>query len=402
MANPHSNVNVSQLPGSTSPQTIRLSPFPNLGFVERSGEMPLDLNSSQKLSQHILRAPNAFERVSAAQSEQREYEISPNAHGDLGLSAGPDIVMSDGVLDFSSDRAVLDGAPSKNTQRSRCHWSHNEIMALFNAKKAEADKYESEDVENEKVGKKTRVPPERWDEVADYCRAMGSNKSASQCKDKWERIWLAFRKITDWEKQPPPGKSSFWTMQGDEREREGFPRVFDKELYDAMAARFGFLKSIDLATIVIDSSIVDDSVEAAAANVDTEPLQNATAAVEESPSVVDDQALASSGQKRKATTPRGSTVKPTPPEGKKKRIVYGVYKVEKVEQNGASKNSKSKVSDFSERKLQLEERKLKLAEKRFQLEEKKLEATIEIGKGLITSMERMTHTISSLGMFSSH
>lgn len=397
MANPHSNVNSSQLSGSTSPQMIRLSPFPNLGFVERSGEMPLDLNSSQKLSQHILRAPNAFERVSTGQTEQREFEINPS--GDLGLSAGPDIVMADGVLDFSSDKAVLDGGPSKITQRSRCHWSHNEIMALFNAKKAEADKYENEDVENEKAGKKMRVPPERWDDVAELCRAMGSNKSASQCKDKWERIWLAFRKITDWEKQPPPGKSSFWTMQGDEREKEGFPRVFDKELYDAMAARFGFLKSIDLATIVIDSSIVDDSVDPAT-NADTEPLQNAMAAVEESPSVVDDQALASSGQKRKA--PPRSSAKQPPPEGKKKRIVYGVYKVEKVEQNGASKNSKNKGGDFNERKLQLEERKLKLAEKRFQLEEKKLEATVEIGKGLITSMERMTHTISSLGVFSSH
>lgn len=357
--------------------------------------MPLDLNSSQKLSQHILRAPpNAFER---AQADHREFEISQS--GDVGLSSGPDIVMSDGVLDFSSDKQVLDGGPSKITQRSRCHWSHNEIMALFSAKKAEADKYENEDVENEKAGKKARIPPERWDDVADFCRAMGSNKSASQCKDKWERIWLAFRKITDWEKQPPPGKSSFWTMQGDEREREGFPRVFDKELYDAMAARFGFLKSIDLATIVIDSSIVDDSVDPGT-NADIEPVQNATPVVEEAPSVVDDQALASSGQKRKPP-PRTPSKQP-PTEGKKKRIVYGVYKVEKVEQNGTSKNAKSKGGDFNERKLQLEERKLKLAEKRFQLEEKKLEATIEIGKGLITSMERMTHTISSLGVFSSH
>lgn len=400
MANPHSSVNSSQLSGSTSPQMIRLSPFPNLGgFGDRSGDMPLDLNSSQKLSQHILRTPNAFERVSAGQTEQREFEMSPI--GDLGLSAGTDIVMADGVLDFSSDKAVLDGGPSKITQRSRCHWSHNEIMALFNAKKAEADKYENEDVENEKAGKKMRIPPERWDDVADYCRAMGSNKSASQCKDKWERIWLAFRKITDWEKQPPPGKNSFWTMQGDEREKEGFPRVFDKELYDAMAARFGFMKSIDLATIVIDSSIVDDSVDRPS-NADTEPLQNALAAIEESPSVVDDQALTSSGQKRKAPA-RSSSGKQPPAEGKKKRIVYGVYKVEKMEQNGAAaKNTKNKGGDFNERKLLLEERKLKLAEKRFQLEEKKLEATIEIGKGLITSMERMTHTISSLGVFSSH
>ncbi|KAH7286923.1 hypothetical protein KP509_32G028000 [Ceratopteris richardii] len=53
--------------------------------------------------------------------------------------------------------------------------------------------------------------------------------------------------------------------------------------------------------------------------------------------------------------------------------------------------------DPAERRLLLEERKIKLAEQRFALEEKKLEATIEIGKGLIISMERMTNTISGLG-----
>ena len=47
-------------------------------------------------------------------------------------------------------------------------------------------------------------------------------------------------------------------------------------------------------------------------------------------------------------------------------------------------------------------KKVRLAEKRFFLEEGKLEATIEIGKGLIASMERMAHKISSSrGTFSS-
>ena len=49
----------------------------------------------------------------------------------------------------------------------------------------------------------------------------------------------------------------------------------------------------------------------------------------------------------------------------------------------------------------LDERKIRLAEQRFALEEKKLDATIEIGKGLIISMERMTDTISALGSLGS-
>lgn len=62
---------------------------------------------------------------------------------------------------------------------------------------------------------------------------------------------------------------------------------------------------------------------------------------------------------------------------------------------------KSETPDLAERRLLLEERKLRLAEQRFALEEKKLEATIEIGKGLIISMEHMTHTISSMASSSS-
>lgn len=58
--------------------------------------------------------------------------------------------------------------------------------------------------------------------------------------------------------------------------------------------------------------------------------------------------------------------------------------------------------DLAERHLLLEERKVRLAEQRFLLEEKKLDATIEIGRGLIISMDRMTTTISQLGGFSSY
>lgn len=59
--------------------------------------------------------------------------------------------------------------------------------------------------------------------------------------------------------------------------------------------------------------------------------------------------------------------------------------------------AKGGTPDLAERRLVLEERKIRLAEQRFLLEEKKLDATIEIGKGLIISMERMTNTISQLG-----
>ena len=145
------------------------------------------------------------------------------------------------------------------------------------------------------------------------------------------------------------------------------------------------------------------AVDAAATNAytgDEPPVVSQNIVTEEIPSVVDEQAAVSTGAKRKSI-PRRSTRK-TPSDVLKK----AKPEVNQNEENGALRTLKDHISrskvptDLHERKLLLEERKLNLAEKRFQLEEKKLGATIEIGKGLIASMERMTQTISGLGSFS--
>eukprot|EP00250_Pteridium_aquilinum_P004861 c15049_g1_i1 orf=366-1334(+) len=158
----------------------------------------------------------------------------------------------------------------------------------------------------------------------------------------------------------------------------------------------------------------------AAANAQKEQLQSGKTVLEDCLPQGNELTPASPGQKRKS--PR---VKQQTPDGTKKVILAleanedeGVVKP-KVNPRGNShlpkdtvmgtprSRSKSSVAksdapdDLAERRLLLEERKLRLAEQRFALEEKKLEATIEIGKGLIVSMERMTNTISGLGIPSS-
>lgn len=398
MNHPHSVMSFSSLSGSPTAQGLHSSHFPNV-FPDCPTEPALDLNFVQKLSQGSQKAHNDFE----FQKAQNEYEFH-KVHNDFefqkaqndfefgqsfqhqpnetGQNAQLEIVAK-GIPEPNGieDKMTLDGAPTKAAPRSRCHWSHGEVMALFDAKKAEADRFDVE-----MPGKKIKYSSERWDEVALFVKTKGCTKLASQCKDKWEKIWPAFRKIFDWEKQIPIGKTSFWTMLGDEREQEGFPRGFDKELYDAMASRFGFIRPIDLASIVVDSSN-DDAVDPA--HFGNDSTVNETEIFEDSPSVVDDLALISSGRKRKI-----------PAAGSK---ILGDGGVDANRENGptakAPKNPQltRKLAELAERKLALEERKMRLAERRFLLEEKKLEATIEIGKGLIISMEKMTHTISGLG-----
>ncbi|MCO5586690.1 hypothetical protein L7F22_040632 [Adiantum nelumboides] len=374
MNHPHSVMSFPSLTGSPTGQTLHPSHFSSV-FQDCPNEPSLDLNFVQKLSQNSQKAQNEFELGQSFHLHHNEN--SPSSQMEIIAKVIPESAASNGA----QDKMAIDGAPVKAAPRSRCHWSHGEVMALFDAKKAEADRFDVE-----MPGKKIKYSSERWDEVAAFVKTRGCTKLASQCKDKWEKIWPAFRKIFDWEKQIPVGKASFWTMLGDEREQEGFPRGFDKELYDAMAARFGYIKPIDLASIVVDSSN-EDSVDLG--NFSSDPTFNEPEICEDGPSVVDDLALVAAGQKRKS-----------PASGTRTQADSGVDA--RKENGSTTKASKDpqltkKLAELAERKLALEERKIRLAEKRFLLEEKKLEATIEIGKGLITSMEKMTQTISSLG-----
>lgn len=385
----HPVVNFHQLPGSPALQPLRSNA---IVLSESSTQPPLDLNFSQKLSQNPQRGQ--FEAELGPSLQQKESEASPSSQRDFTPKIMSDCATPNGVFDCPSSKAVCDAAPSKilrssASQKSRCHWTHGEVLALFDAKKTQA----------ERIEKGGRCALGKWEEIAEFCSTMGIKKLPSQCRDKWERLWPSFKKILDWERQPPAGKGSYWAMLGDEREREGFPRVFDKEIYDALSCRFGFIRSLNLSSIVVSSSD-EDSVEAAT-NTCNEPVQNGTTVFEDVPSVVDDHAPISTDRKRKSTA-RSNGIKKPPAESSKRTLLCSETK----EENGAARSSKdvhvkNKSADFSERRLFLEERKMRLAERKFLLDEKKLQATLEIGRGLIASMERMTNTISGLGASSS-
>jgi hypothetical protein len=247
-------MNFPSLSGSPTGQLLHSSHFSSV-FSDCAQEPPLDLNFEQKFSQNNQRAQNEFELIPTYLQPQNEATRIPHVEvtQDIVLEAGLSINgVQDKVLDNGMhEKVATEGAP-KATQRSRCHWSHGEVMALFDAKKAESDRSDIE-----MPGKKVKFSQERWDGVAEFVKTKGCSKSAAQCKDKWEKIWPMFRKIFDWEKEVSSGKPSYWTMLGDEREQEGFPRGFDKELYDAMAARFGPIKSMDISSIIVDSSNED-------------------------------------------------------------------------------------------------------------------------------------------------
>ncbi|MCO5598215.1 hypothetical protein L7F22_052307 [Adiantum nelumboides] len=408
-------------------QPMHVNSFPIVEFSEPPMETPLDLNFSQRGIQNTVRIQNEFDSTLQPKSSEENADMPqedlvigddgvavPSNGGNVEVVETPISKTRGGVVDTPppKTRAGSAAATSLTQQNSNTQWTHNELFVLFEAKKVQAEKAESgpRKLRSSTTGK--------WEEISESCKALGVQKSAPQCREKWERLWPAFRSILDWEIKVSEKKTSYWTMTEEERLQGGFPIVFEKEVYDAMFARFGFVTTLNPASPILISLNVDSGgtvvtsyKEPVQVGISTdagkEVNQNGVVGGEEVQPIVEQK---TSGRKRK-TTERGSATKQLSSDNNKKVMILLDPKEEAVANAAPSPSkepraSKSKVPlnplDITERRLLLEEKKMKLAEQRFSLEEKKLEATIEIGKGLIASMERMTGTISGLGPTPQH
>jgi hypothetical protein len=218
---------------------------PIIEFSQATTDKHLDLNSSEKGPQN---PPKALQEDNDVSKQEVVTLIGAAIVDDATVA----ISVGNGFDSPLPKTRSGNARQSTTAQKSRCHWTHGEIIALFDAKKSQAERAELG------LRKMRSSSSGKWDEIADFCKSFGVNKVASQCRDKWERLWPSFKKILDWDKQPPDGKATYWSMTEDEREREGFPRLFDKELFDAMYARFGFVTSLNSPSFV-GNPLIEDS-----------------------------------------------------------------------------------------------------------------------------------------------
>ncbi|KAH7280276.1 hypothetical protein KP509_37G059000 [Ceratopteris richardii] len=392
-------------------QSMHASAFPMFEFSESPVEKPLDLNFSQKGTQGTVRVQNETDdsvqiikpevSVTVPQEVVKENEVD----GESVVLSGSKDKREDGV-DASQlkTRGSVAVAAASMQEKLNSQWTLNEMIVLFEAKKVQAEKAESgpRKLRSSITGK--------WEQIAETCKASNVMKSSTHCREKWETLWPPFQMILNWESKVSEKKVSYWNMTEEERVRGGLPANFDQEIYNALSARFAFVATLDPASPILISLNVDSGGSGAtsykgpaqsgvSADSGKGLGQNGRVRVEDGQPMPEQK---SAGRKRK-TAERSKQLH----SENTKAIVL----LDPKEEGGAyvgshpskeTRPSKSKASlsplDLTERKLLLEERKMKLAEQRFLLEERKLEATIEIGKGLIASMERMTGTISSLGL----
>ncbi|CAM6081952.1 unnamed protein product [Calypogeia fissa] len=136
-------------------------------------------------------------------------------------------------------------AVKKRRQEGRAYkktnWSVNECLVLQAAKREENDRHD-----------KHRGAKEKWLLIEDYCWDHDVHRSGQQCKDRWYRMALEFKKVYEYQRAIPVGKASYWQLSGGDRKDARLPIVFHQEIYDAMVDWYLNCKP---GNVVIDTSV---------------------------------------------------------------------------------------------------------------------------------------------------
>lgn len=136
-------------------------------------------------------------------------------------------------------------APDQKRDYSKSVWGTREMLVLSAAKENESEKLK---LPGEREKRKHLTGAEKWREIENFCWAHMVQRSSEQCKDKWEAMLSAFKKVHDHEEGVQAGVlgKSYWDLSGEERREVGaargeakFPVKFEKDVYSHMARWLG-------------------------------------------------------------------------------------------------------------------------------------------------------------------
>lgn len=123
----------------------------------------------------------------------------------------------------------------------KTNWSVKECLVLQVAKREENDRHD-----------KHKGAKEKWLAIEDYCWEHDVHRSGQQCKDRWYRMALEFKKVLEYQRATSIGRSSYWQLSGGDRKDARLPIVFHQEIYDAMVDWYLNGKP---GNVVIDTSV---------------------------------------------------------------------------------------------------------------------------------------------------
>jgi hypothetical protein len=111
------------------------------------------------------------------------------------------------------------------TATHKKRWQPHETQILIAAKK------EVESVIDENGLRRKR---KRWEDIEMLCQTKGVERTAQQCKERWDRLMVLYSQIRSWENARNSERLSFWSMDVSERKSNGFLMGLDHESYIAL------------------------------------------------------------------------------------------------------------------------------------------------------------------------
>ncbi|GLJ44440.1 hypothetical protein SUGI_0932180 [Cryptomeria japonica] len=279
----------------------------------------------------------------------------------------------------------------KKQPKGRVRWTIEETLTLINAKEVEKNLPSPGG-----FMKQTKSAIEKWRNTSVQCYSNGLNRTATQCRDRWDHIQPDYKKIRHYERSILSEQESYWNMTTKERIDKKLPANFTREIFDAMEKHFGQNRTVHPGDMVIDTSASDyGALEEHDAVAGSIPLQKNTkleTPFENGGDASIDTENQFAGKKRKAN-PATTGIRSTLTENNRQTISYL-----KVAEQGHIKRHE-KYCSMVEQQMEIDEKYLKdhtlNVQRMIYVEERKVKAQQE----LITALNNIGQAMLKIWSF---
>lgn len=104
-------------------------------------------------------------------------------------------------------------------------WTKHESLVLVAAKSKELDK------SLDSTARGVDASDVKWVTIFQYCKELGVERDASQCRKRWHSLYKDYKKIKDYEKLHG---GSYWAMTAEQRREQKLASSFEHEVFEVL------------------------------------------------------------------------------------------------------------------------------------------------------------------------
>lgn len=104
-------------------------------------------------------------------------------------------------------------------------WTKQESLTLVAAKRKELDR------SLEGTARGIDASDVKWVTIFQYCKELGVERDASQCRKRWHSLYKDYKKIKDYEKLHG---GSYWSMSAEQRREKKLASSFEQEVFEVL------------------------------------------------------------------------------------------------------------------------------------------------------------------------